>query len=599
MIKSFLLRLTLTLLILLNSSSLKSQTDWEKCCRGYEEGYKNGYSYPDLYLSNTVAPAPCNCVGIIGTLTYEVGYIKGYEEGKNAKAQLNKRNQTQQTNRNQFQSHDYIPPLPFDDYKKAFDHVNLSAQSQAEQINNYLKFRDLRQLGIVRQCDVNHYVQEKNKINKAAEDLFNSHSLDMSAKFSQYVYWINQFENNDLISDIINNSKIYNDVLGLVERFRKEGTDVGFIAKLNNPYNNSLDASTAEGHALFQFYLKVKEWKEDPSIYATLKNSNLNKTRFLQLIDDYNNNKPKVNGCVWGNCINGMGVYYEWNLSSTDVVSRYQKFPVYTIEGNFKNGLPHGRCTKITKNVQTGVRVHYSVGEYKNGVLINTLVSKLYEYGKLTTMDSMNYSMYNFSDNRKVEVIKDHSWCDSVKTSWFISSGLKTQTLYKFNSSKNKICDWGDAFNNIKPIEGIQYSDVNLSQLNKVKDTIATYYGGFRKFDMRLMYWQKHGIGTLINVDGDLLTSYYSDDSEVIDSLKIVEHVKTDVGFATYRVRYYGKECISLDRTMYDFFYFIQYNNVYKYTYKGSVIEKANIPIGAFLKRFNPLIAHRKKYFKR
>jgi hypothetical protein len=110
---SFLLRLTLTLLILLNSSSLKSQTDWQNCCRGYEEGYKKGYSYPDLYLSNTVAPAPCNCVGIIGALTYEVGYIKGYEEGRQAKARFIQNQSTPsqpQTSRPKFQTHEYISP---------------------------------------------------------------------------------------------------------------------------------------------------------------------------------------------------------------------------------------------------------------------------------------------------------------------------------------------------------------------------------------------------------------------------------------------------------------------------------------------------------
>lgn len=589
---SLLLRLTLTLLILLNSSSLKSQTDWQNCCRGYEEGYKKGYSYPDLYLSNTVAPAPCNCVGIIGALTYEVGYIKGYEEGKNAKAQLNKRNQTQQTNRTQFQSHDYISPLPFDDYKKAFDHVNLSAQSQAEQINNYLKFRDLRQLGIVRQCDVNHYVQEKNKINKAAEDLFNSHSLDMSAKFNQYVDWINQFENNDLISDIIDNSKIYNDVLGLVERFRKEGTDVGFIAKLNNPNNNSLDASTAEGHALFQFYLKVKEWKEDPSIYATLKNSNLNKTRFLQLIDDYNNNKPKVNGCVWGNCINGMGVYYQWSHSTTDVVSRYQKFPLYTIEGSFKDGLKNGTVTTTLRNVGTGVPETIDTKIYRNDTFLETLISKRFSEGKLESMDSMNYSMYNLLGfDRKIEVIRDHSWCDSVKTSWVILSGLGTQQRYKFNSSINKICDLGDV-KFAKKIEGIQYSVVNLSQLNKVKDTIATYYGEFRKLDVLLMYLPKHGIGTLIDDDGNRDTRIWYNDIPKADTIRIKE-------LPNNLLLYYAKECLSPDPSTYSFCYFINEKKVYKYTYEGAVTEITNIPIGAFLKRFNPLIAHRERYFNK
>jgi hypothetical protein len=110
---SLLLRLTLTLSILLNSSSLKSQTDWQNCCRGYEEGYKKGYSYPDLYLSNTVAPAPCNCVGIIGALTYEVGYIKGYEEGRQAKARFIQNQSTPsqpQTSRPKFQTNEYISP---------------------------------------------------------------------------------------------------------------------------------------------------------------------------------------------------------------------------------------------------------------------------------------------------------------------------------------------------------------------------------------------------------------------------------------------------------------------------------------------------------
>jgi hypothetical protein len=96
------------LLCLSHAFSIYSQTPWLDCCRGYENGYKKGYSYPDLNMSSTVVAPPCNCATILGTLNYEVGYIKGYEDGRNARESMNQnRNTTPQHRRYEF--NDYIP----------------------------------------------------------------------------------------------------------------------------------------------------------------------------------------------------------------------------------------------------------------------------------------------------------------------------------------------------------------------------------------------------------------------------------------------------------------------------------------------------------
>ena len=158
------------LLCLSHAFSIYSQTPWNDCCRGYENGFKKGYSYPDLYLSNTVASPACNCTGILGDLTYEAGYIKGFEEGKIKKrAFLDNNNKSQndvEQNKVRNKFNEYIPAVPFIDLEKTIHLINLKNQSTAKQINQYLKYRDLRQLDLIRQCDIDYYIQEKNKLDE-------------------------------------------------------------------------------------------------------------------------------------------------------------------------------------------------------------------------------------------------------------------------------------------------------------------------------------------------------------------------------------------------------------------------------------------------
>jgi hypothetical protein len=61
-----------------------------------------------------VVPPPCNCLGIVGALNYEAGYIKGYEDGRKAKASFEQNNQeTPPPQRTPYKTNPYVDPYPY------------------------------------------------------------------------------------------------------------------------------------------------------------------------------------------------------------------------------------------------------------------------------------------------------------------------------------------------------------------------------------------------------------------------------------------------------------------------------------------------------
>ncbi len=584
------MRFILTLFILLFGNPLKSQTDWENCCRGYEEGYKKGYSYPDMIYSNTVVPPPCGCNKIIGGQSYQAGFAVGFEDGRIKKSNDDyKKPNNSQNNQLKFQTSPYVPAIPFNDFKSAIEKINLENESTAEQINYYIKYRDIRRYELVRQCDINYYIQETNKMDKAVADLFNSSNQTTTSKLNQYIDWINQFESDQLMIDMINNSRLHNETLKSVESLKQSGLDPNFNKKIQTA-SNAIDASTAHGYALYILYQRVSKWKNDPSIYATLKNQSINKAEFLKLIDFFNEQKLKINGCYAGDCKNGYGIIYQWGFK--DEPPRIaQKFPLITIEGFFKNGLKNGTVTTTWRNVGTGVPVNIITEIYRNDTAVETIVRKSFSEGTLESMDSMNVSLRNLDKNRQVKVIRE-----TDKFSWFYCTHFESRRLYKFENIKTKAFDYS-MINNTDHKEGTAYSIDYWSNLKKGSDTNAFYYGGFRQFDWTAMYWQKHGIGTVINNDGNRDTRIWDNDNPKSDTLRITEYPKNIQIAPEYKLLYYAKECISTDPTKYSFCYFIKEDKVYKYYFEDKKIETTAIQKTVFVKRFERLIKHRKKYF--
>jgi len=581
-----LLKFNFSVLFFLLASYSIAQTNWQLCCEGYNAGFKKGFSYPEMIYSNTVVPPPCGCSKIIGGNTYESGFAVGFEDGRIAKMAKTKRDNKVSQSSNQkskFETNEYVPTIPFSDFTKRIDKLNTQNQITVNEINEYIKYRDSRQKILVRECDINYYVQEKTKISVAASQLFKSNNYSESQKINQYIDWINQFESDALIIDMLNNSRIYTEIYLAVETYKQSGQDIAFNKKLLW-MNSPTDASTAYGFALFSFYRTIIQWQQDPSIYASLKYEKLNKTEFINLMNEFNNTLPKKNGCFAGNCQNGYGVYYEWGFDWQEI-SKFQKFPYKTVEGFFKNGLKNGEVTTTYRNIKTGLPASIQTAIFNDDNIVNILSSKIYEDGKLITIDSLDFYKTYLDKNRYYELNENR------RSIWVKTSLFNKFKYYNFEI-ENSISYYPG---NSELKQGFAYSLNNKPGNN---DTLIYYYGGFGKFNSQVMFWEKHNIGTLITDDGNRDTRFWNNGDQIIDSLRIFENTSNKQLAAEYKLLYYSKECLSHDQTKYIFCYFVNNKKVYKYYFQDNQDMETNIPLKLFLKRFQPLLKHRSKYFQ-
>lgn len=83
------------------------------CCMGYDEGYRRGYSYPNMDMSGIVYVPSCGCYRIIGNPSYNDGFALGFADGQRQKAEENSRQEQSQGNAPQqhqrFVYPDYVP----------------------------------------------------------------------------------------------------------------------------------------------------------------------------------------------------------------------------------------------------------------------------------------------------------------------------------------------------------------------------------------------------------------------------------------------------------------------------------------------------------
>jgi len=78
------------------------------CCLGYEEGYRRGYTYPNMNMAGTVYVPACGCYRIIGNPTYDDGFALGFADGQRQKTEEN--NRQEQIQHNSPQHHRFVYP---------------------------------------------------------------------------------------------------------------------------------------------------------------------------------------------------------------------------------------------------------------------------------------------------------------------------------------------------------------------------------------------------------------------------------------------------------------------------------------------------------
>jgi hypothetical protein len=111
---------SILLILALSTTHTCHSQSWNDCCKGYEAGYKKGFSYPNMIYANTVVPPPCGCYKITGGYSYDAGFAVGFEDGR-----VDKLKQSNQKQQPKFQTNEYIHSPSFGYNKRENDNIDI------------------------------------------------------------------------------------------------------------------------------------------------------------------------------------------------------------------------------------------------------------------------------------------------------------------------------------------------------------------------------------------------------------------------------------------------------------------------------------------
>jgi hypothetical protein len=261
------------LLIIVFLFSICASSAQSSCCEGYTEGFKRGYSYPNMNLSSLVVAPVCRCYSIIGNPSYNDGFSLGFADGQKKKAAevIPSSNPNTNSGHTPYVYPEYVSPFPAEAYVKLQNQINAKLvdaqflkskgdELKAIALKNYETFGPYWNKGI-KQWYYDYY-QKWSKAEKDAQDKtgVSTNTYDLNSLFSFMNYRIKiwaEFVNDKNVAWAINVGKKSQITTNLL---------IDYIQKNGASFDNPLGVEINRVADLMNSWIKSDDWSMAPEI---------------------------------------------------------------------------------------------------------------------------------------------------------------------------------------------------------------------------------------------------------------------------------------------------------------------------------------------